>query len=115
MLLASRPRPVPGMGFIDPISAVSSILTPISNYFVAKEQNKTAKKQIELQAKALKTQKEQDARDFAYAQANMQAEALTSPDEAKRKEQVIILSAVGGAAILISALFILGATKAGRE
>lgn len=124
MLLSETPPPLPNMaalcqqralGFLDPLSMISSVLTPISNFFVAKEQAKTAKKQIALQAKALKDAKDQDTRDFAYAQAESQADALSAPGEAQRKEQLIVLAAVGGAAVLISAMFIMASAKANKE
>ncbi len=99
-----------GMGF-DPTMLLTSVLSPISQYFVAKEQSKTAKKAIALEASKLKTEKDQDARDYALARAQSQADALTNPAEEKRKEQMIVLFAVGGAALVISGLFIMGAVK----
>lgn len=103
------------MGLFDPLSMISSVLTPISNIIVAKGQEKTEKKKIALEAKALKDQKDQDARDFAYGKAQAQADALTAPSEEKRKEQIIVLSAVGGAAVLIAAIFIMGAVKSRKS
>ena len=44
-----------------------------------------------------------------------QAELLTGSDEQKRKEQLIVLTAVGGAAVVISALFIIGSMKADKN
>ncbi len=128
MLIASTPPPIPtslsdngalcptgtGMGF-EPLSMLTSVLTPISNFFVAKEQSKTAKKALALEASKLKSERDQEARDFAYQKALSQADALAEPSEQKRKEQMIVLTAVGGAAVVISALFILGSIKAGRE
>ncbi len=45
----------------------------------------------------------------------MQVQALVEPSEAKHKEQVIVLAAVGGAAVIISALLIMGAVKTSRS
>lgn len=126
MLIAPTPPPLPtlatlcgtaalcqrgrGLGF-DPTLLIGTVLKPISDFFVAKEQSKVAKKQIALQAKVLKDEKDRDARDFAYAQAQQQVDALVKPDDERRKEQLIVLTAVGGAALVISALFIVGAMK----
>ncbi len=109
-------QPRSGMGDLgiglDPWSSLfTSVLTPISNFFQAKEQSKTAKRAMALEASRLKTEKDQEARDFALARANAQADALVSPAEEKRKEQLVTLYAVGGVALVISAFFIMGAIK----
>lgn len=103
-----------GLGF-DFTSAIGGVLKPISDFLVAREQSKTAKKAIESQEKQAKAERTLDVRDFAYAKAKSQADALIQPAQEKRNQQLIVLSAVGGAALLISALFVIGAVKAKRS
>lgn len=96
-----------GIG-IDPFSsAFTAILQPISSYLQAKEQSKTADKQLQLERSVFKEQRLENARTFA----EQQALDLAAVSARKRQEQVISLYAVGGAAVLISALFIWGAMK----
>lgn len=109
MLMSVLPPPNPpsSLGF-DPVSMLAtSVLGPISNYFVAKEQAKTEKKKIQLEQRALKLQEAENAREFAASRA----QSLVEPSEARRRDQILGLSIVGGAAALISMLLIVGAMK----
>lgn len=96
-----------GVG-LDPFSsAFSAILQPISSWLQAKEQSKTADKQIQLERAVLKEQKLENARSFA----EQQAIDLAAVSARRRQEQVVGMYAVGGAGLLLSALFIYGAIK----
>lgn len=120
---ATQPRPIPiptqapgmfgldGLGILEPFSLITGILGPVSDFLKTKSQEKIAKKQLALQAAELKAEKEEAAREYALTQA--QSFAQGSVD--KRRDQTIVLAAVGGAAVLISALLIVGAMKARRS
>lgn len=125
MLISFAPPPLPhhiglyegvatlcptGLGF-DPISLIGGgILGPITSFLKTKSDEKIAKKQIQLQAAQLRAEKEQAAREYALTQA----QSLAQPSADKRRDQIIALSAVGGAAVLISGLLIMAAAKARR-
>ena len=96
-----------GVG-LDPFSsAFTAILQPISQYLQAKEQSKSVDKQIALERSVLKEQKVENARSFA----EQQAIDLAAVSARKRQEQVLGMYAVGGAALLLSVVFVYGAVK----
>lgn len=96
-----------GMGELGFVDAIAGMVGSIGNYFAVKEQVKAVKKQVSLQAQALKAQKENDARTFALTQAQLQA----LPYEAQRNTQIYTLYAIGGAAAIVSGIFILAAVR----
>jgi hypothetical protein len=98
-----------GLGLIpfDP----GQILGPIATIYKTIEESKIAKSQSKLEQQKMKAQKEQDARDLAMSQAQQQVK----PFEEKRKQQITALYAVGGAAALISLVFIIAAVRRGKS
>ena len=98
-----------GLGLIpfDP----GQILGPIATIYKTVEESKIAKSQTKLEQQKIKSQKEQDARELAMAQAQGQLK----PFEEKRKQQITALYAVGGAAALISLVFIIAAVRRGKN
>lgn len=114
MLISTVPPPLPahlnGLGF-DPMSILGGgILNAGASIFSTIEQGKIAKKQAELAAAALKEQKTVDARNWALQQVSL----ALQPSESRRQEQIIGLAAVGGVAVLLSAIFLISAAK-GRK
>ena len=88
-------------------SALTSVLQPISAWLQAKEQTKQVDKQVQLERAVFKEQQLENARTYAQQQAL----DLAATGGQKRQDQVLAMWAVGGAAVLVSALFIYGAAK----
>lgn len=77
------------------------------SYINANKQQKIQKEQVGLERSALKQQKITDAQAFAAEQAA----ARIAPDEDRRKNQEMALYAVGGVAVIVTGLLIVGAMK----
>lgn len=97
----------PSRGLSGDPFGITDVLGLVSNYFQSKSQEKIAKKQISVEQQQLKEQKAEAARAFAQSQA----QDLSQPATQTRQQQIIVLTAVGGAAVLIAGLLIFGAIK----
>lgn len=111
MLISTVLPPLPGgmdgLGF-DPMSILGGgILSAGASIFSTMQQSKAAKKQAEIEAAILKEQKTVDARNWALQQAQL----ATQPSEQRRQEQVVALTVVAGAGILLSAIFLISASR----
>lgn len=111
-MILTPPPPLPkGMGVFDPISAISVVGGLVSSFIGKKREDKLQKKQLALEAKALKEQQAENARRFAQEQA----EQLIAPYERKRREQLILMGGVIGVAVVISTIFILSAKPTKKD
>lgn len=90
-------------------SVVAGVMAPVAAYLGVKAQTDVAKKQLSLEASALKAQKAEMARQAAQ----QQAEALIEPEVQARNQQIMAMVAIGGIALLLSGFFIISAVKNG--
>lgn len=106
---AMMPPPRLGLNGLsgDPFG-ITDVLGLVSSWMQTKSQEKIAKKQIGVEQQQLKEQRLEDARGFAQ----QQAATLAQPSETKRQDQMIGLVLVGGGALVLSAILIMGAVKA---
>ncbi len=107
MLISFAPPPLHGLSDLGDPFGITNAIGLVSNFFAEQKRAKIAEKQIAVEQQVLKQQKVVDAHNFAA----QQAEALVSASNKKRQDQMLALMAVGGAAVLISGIFIFGAVK----
>lgn len=97
-----------GLGFVDPVTLTAAILgggTALYSTFAAK---KAADKQAKLDAAAIKAEKEKVAQALALAQAQLQAQ----PYSEERRDQMLVLAAVGVVAVGVAVMFLWSGIKA---
>ena len=108
---AIPPLPMEGMNGLsqgDPFSALfGGVLNAGASIFSTITQAGIAKKQQAIEKAALQEQKTVDWRNWALQQAAV----LTQPSQTQHTEQVIALGAIGGVALIISAIFLISATR----
>lgn len=103
-----KQQPLGDLGF--DIGWVTSPLSLVGDIFKTVAAKDIAKKQAKLETAALKAQRESNAREFALAQAQMQA----LPAEQNRLRQTYALYAIGGVAVVVSGIFLIAAIRAGK-
>ena len=69
--------------------------------------DKAAKQQYNAELAQIRLQRQEDAAQFALQKAQL----ASQPSQQARQEQILGLVGIGGAALLLSGLLILGATK----
>jgi len=89
-------------------TAVTGGISAVGGIFQTLAAEKIAKKQAKVQEAQIKAEREQNARDFAIAQAQM----LALPAEQSRLAQTYALWAVGGVAVFIGGIFLIAAIRA---
>jgi hypothetical protein len=100
-----------GMGQFDPISAVSSVIGGVFGFEGAKVNADTAKMQARNQMKLAKQQAQSALTDLQYQAAIQAQQDAVDQSQSIRNTEIIALIAIGGAAVVISAIFLYGATK----
>ena len=101
-----------GMGsLIDPLAPLTAAFSAAGGIFGAITQKQIADKQNKLEMAMLKAQREQNARDFALAKA----EIAKLPAEQKRTTTLIALYALGGVAVVVSGIFLIAAIRGKRK
>jgi len=105
-----KQEPLGDLGFAFDPGMVTIPLGIGASIFQTMAAKDIAKKQAKLEAAALKAQRENNAREFAMAQAQMQA----LPAEQNRLMQTYALYAIGGVAVVVSGIFFIAAIRAGK-
>lgn len=99
-----------GLGLFDP-GIITSPLNAVSSVFQTFAAKKIADKQAKLEAAKIKAEREQNAREFALVQAQLQA----LPYERKIATQTYTLWAIAGVATVVSGVFLFAAIRAKKE
>lgn len=99
------------MGQLDLLSPISSIIGGVFGIATAKTQADTAKMVARNQMKLAKDQAQAAITQQQYEAALQAQQSAVDVSKSVRNAEIIALVAIGGAAVLISLMFLRGATK----
>jgi len=89
----------------------SALVDTVSGVFGMKAQEEEYNKAVREQRKAQDEIEERRIKELAAARAQQTLELALAESERRRKEQMNVLLAVGGVALIVSGVFIYSATK----
>jgi hypothetical protein len=99
------------MGQLDLLSPISSIIGGVFGIATANKQADIAKQQSKAQLALAKAQAQSAITQMQYAAALQAQQDAVDASKSVRNAEIVALVAIGGAAVLISLMFLRGATK----